>query len=59
MIGGSSLSGPTQPSILPGQVFEQGGNLRLARGDLPGLTKGLKNLGAIAVGQVATTVVLW
>ena len=53
---GSSLSGPTQPSILPRKVHEQGGNLRLARGELLGLTKGLKNLGAIAAGQGATTV---
>ena len=59
MIGGSSLSGPTQPSILPGKVHEQGGNLRLARGELLGLTKGLKNLGANTAGQGATTVVLW
>ena len=36
MIGGSSLSGPTQLSILPGQVHEQGGNLGLSRGGTPG-----------------------
>ena len=37
----------------------QGGTLDLPGGELPGLTKGLKNLGAIAAGQGATTVVLW
>ena len=42
MIGGSSLSGPTQPSILPGYVHEQGGNLRLARGNSRALPRALK-----------------
>ena len=36
MIGGSSLSGPTQPSILAG------GNLRLARGNSWALPRALK-----------------
>ena len=31
--------------------MSRGGNLRLARGELLGLTKGLKNLGAITAGQ--------
>ena len=39
MIGGSSLSGPTQPSILQGYVHEQGGTLGLP-GGTPGPYQG-------------------
>ena len=42
MIGGSSLSGPTQPSILPGLVHEQGGTLGLPGGNSWALPRALK-----------------
>ena len=54
---GSSLSGSTQPSILPGPVHEQGGTLGLPGRNSWALLRVL-NLGANAVGQGATAVVL-
>ena len=56
--GESSLSRSSHPSILLGYVHEQGGNLRLARAELLGLTKGLK-LGSYHSRPGGIAVELW
>ena len=58
MTGGQVCQGQLSLPSFWGRYMSRGGNLRLARGNSWALPRAL-NLGAIAVGQGATTMVLW